>query len=147
MTGDEARELFSEAYDGALDTEQQAAFDTALADSDAVRQEYEELRELLDIAHGLDADAEDPLDEAAGLAAFTKDADDTHTPDLLRGVQARIRERSGGRFYRDRFAERQRGLGWTPLILALIMALVLGVAYVGLTYVQVQSDTPASSAE
>jgi hypothetical protein len=37
--------------------------------------------------------------------------------DLLSGVQSRLRERSGGRFYRDRFSQR-RGNGLLPWMLA-----------------------------
>ncbi|MEM9069172.1 MAG: hypothetical protein AAGE52_11730 [Myxococcota bacterium] len=134
MTSDEARELFSEAYDGVLSAEEQSAFDAALAGDPELASEYSELQEVLSVAHSLG----DDFAEADGLREFEAPVD-LEVPDLLSGVQAKIRERSQGRFYRDRFAERQKGMGWTPLILALIMALMLGVAYAGLTYVEVQA--------
>ena len=50
------------------------------------------------------------------------------TPDLLPGVQRRLRNKSGGRFYADRFAERS---GWASrqlyvglLVCALLLALL-----------------------
>jgi hypothetical protein len=48
--------------------------------------------------------------------------------DLLAGVQEKLRVRSGGKFYRDRFAE-QRGRA-NPLVWLLTFAsvLVIGVA-------------------
>jgi len=137
VTADEARELFSEAYDGALSAEQKAAFEAALAADAALRAEYAILCRTLEAAHALTGDPE--LREAEALQAWEAEDGDLEVPDLLSGVQAKIRERSGGRFYRDRFAEQQHGMGWL-LILALIMALVLATAYVGLTYVEL---TPA----
>jgi anti-sigma factor RsiW len=106
MTSQEARELFSAAYDAELDAAQQAEFDRALAQDHALATEYDEFRQLL-AAAGEDSDA--PI----------------ATPDLLPGVQHRLRVRSRGRFYRDRFSERA-GLGArSPLILAMVM-LALG---------------------
>ena len=52
--------------------------------------------------------------------------------DLLAGVQEKIRERSGGRFYRDRFAMKSGPGGMTPLTIALVM---IGVLAAGLTTV------------
>ncbi len=141
MTADEARELFSDAYDGALAPEQKEAFEAALAADAELRAEYEALCELLDAARDLAGDPE-LSGEAEALRVWEADDDDLEVPDLLRGVQAKIRERSGGRFYRDRFAERQRGLGWMPLILALVLLLVLATAYIGLAYVEVAPSAP-----
>lgn len=143
MTADEARELFSDAYDGALAPEQKEAFEAALAADPELRAEYEALCETLDAAHGLAGDPE-LSGEAEALRAWESEDDDLEVPDLLGGVQAKIRERSGGRFYRDRFAEQQRGMGWLPLILALVMALVLATAYVGLTYVELSPGPSAT---
>jgi len=116
VTSDDARELMSDAYDGSLDAAQRAAFDAALEADDELAAEYAELKSLLDEAHALDGD-------------------ELPTPDLLGGVQKKIRERSKGRFYRDRFAE-SGGLGWTPLLLGLVMLIILGAAWFGLGYIE-----------
>lgn len=144
MTTDEARDLFSDAYDGTLTPEQQAAFDALLAEDAVLRAEYEELQELLDEAHSLkDLFREGGLSEAEALEAFVADrplpGETEPPPDLLKGVQRKIRERSRGRFYRDRFTEK-RTMGWTPLILAFLMVLILGVAWFGMSYVQLQIE-------
>ena len=67
--------------------------------------------------------------------AEAKGDDDIVVPDLLHGVQRRIRERSRGRFYRDRFAQRKSSMGWTPLLLAAVMLVVLAAAWLGMTFV------------
>jgi len=120
MTPDEARDLFSAAYDGELDAERRAAFDAALeADAD-LRTEWEGFRAMLDEAHSLDAD-EGP------------------TPDLLAGVQTRLRERSRGRFYRDRFATRSSlGRSVFPILLGLVMLLVVVIAWLAMNYIDVE---------
>ena len=88
MTRDEAREIFSEVYDGTCDAEQRAAFERLLSEDEALKAEYDDFRVLLRAAATLGD--EEPKDE----------------PDLLRGVQSKLRVRSRGKFYRDRFAER-----------------------------------------
>lgn len=44
--------------------------------------------------------------------------------DLLAGVQERIHQRSGGKFFRDRFARGPQRLGpmWIPLALLVVLA-------------------------
>ena len=116
MDAEAARDLFSEAYDGTLDEAQREAFDEALDGDAALRAEFEELSALLDEAHG--------------LGSVEGDA-----PDLLAGVQRKLRERSRGRFYRDRFAL-QKTFSWTPVILAFVMLGLMGLAYAGLHFVQ-----------
>jgi anti-sigma factor RsiW len=118
MTSQEARELFSVAYDAELDAATQAAFDSALAADASLAAEYAEFRALLTAA----AEDETPVGP---------------TPDLLPGVQRRLRARSRGRYYRDRFSERA-GLGLrSPLIVAVIMLILGGLAW--LTWQLVQS--------
>jgi hypothetical protein len=111
MTPEEARASFDAALDDELDAEQRAAFDAALADDPALQREFDALRTLL---RGADA-----------LARVSQ-------VDLLAGVQSKLRARSGGRFYRDRFAE-QRGrtsIGWMLAIsICLILCVVLWFAY------------------
>ncbi|HKU44448.1 MAG TPA: hypothetical protein VJR89_40085 [Polyangiales bacterium] len=117
MTSEQARELFSAAYDAELDAPTREAFDSALASDAALAAEYAEFRSLLEAA------AEEP-----GPAA--------HAPDLLPGIQRRLRARSRGRYYGDRFAERA-GLGArSPLLLAAIMLVLAGLAWLALRVVQ-----------
>jgi anti-sigma factor RsiW len=115
MTSQEARELFSAAYDRELDETTTVAFDSALAQDAALASEYAEFRAL--------------------LAAAAEDVPLTSTPDLLRGVQRRLRVRSRGRFYRDRFSERA-GLGArSPLIVAGVMMLIAALIWLALRVV------------
>ena len=126
MTADEARELFSEAYDGELDEEGRAAFEAALAADEDLAIEYAEFEEVIDGTHAM---------HTGGAAP----------PDLLKGIQRKIRERSGGRFFRDRFAaKKQIGVAWITLLLAAVMFLIAGAAYFGLYYVQAEEEAVES---
>lgn len=116
MNAEEARDLFSEAYDGMLAGERLAAFESALDQDPELKAEYEELVELLNEAHGLG-------DE------------EVEVPNLLPGVQKKLRERSKGRYYGDRFSL-SRGFSWMPIVLAFIMLGLLGLAYAGLHMIQ-----------
>lgn len=110
MTPAEARERMHDALDGELSEADKRDFDRVLASDAALRAEYETLTRL--------------LNETRSLASEPKAAQ----VDLLSGVQQRLRERSGGRFYRDRFAEvRGRGASvvWM-LALALIVVIAVG---------------------
>ena len=117
MTPHEARELFSAAFDSELDAATQGAFDGALASDAALATEYAEFCSLLRAA---------AADDAAHVAA----------PDLLPGVQRRLRIRSRGRYYRDRFSERA-GLGArSPLIVAAVMLVFAGLIWLAFRVVQ-----------
>ncbi len=87
MTSAEAREHMDAALDGELSQDEQVAFDSALARDASLREEYEDHARVLAETRSLGKDK-----AAQGV-------------DLLAGVQQRLRERSGGKFYRDRFAE------------------------------------------
>lgn len=116
MTPEQARETFSAARDGELDATTRAEFEAALAADPALAQEYDSF--------------------VAFYAALRKAPGDTAAPDLLPGVQRRLRARSRGRFYRDRFAERT-GMRWQPLLaLAIAMLVGLAVAWAGLAIFQ-----------
>jgi hypothetical protein len=116
MTSQEARELFSAAYDADLDESTQRAFEQALASDTILSNEYAEFRTL--------------------LQAAADDAEVSSTPDLLPGVQRRLRARSRGRFYRDRFSERA-GLGArSPLIVAGVMMLIATLVWLAFRVVQ-----------
>lgn len=109
MTPEQAEALFSVAYDHQLDESEQRAFDAALASDAELAQRYAEFRRTLETLKLTDMSGHE-------------------TPDLLPGVQRRLRNKSGGRFYADRFAERS---GWASrqlyaglLICALLLALL-----------------------
>lgn len=121
MTAEQARALFSCAYDGELDAEPQRAFDAALAADAALARDYAEFRSLLQRAGGT-------LGEAEPLTG--------PSPDLLAGVQSRLRARSRGRFYGDKFAERAGGGAASPLRVVVIMLALVAVAWLAYGYLQ-----------
>jgi anti-sigma factor RsiW len=117
MTADEARELFSAAYDGELTADERKLFDLALAQDQALAAEYREFSAMLDGAH-------------------SEIGHDQRNPDLLAGVQRRLRVRSRGRFYSDKFAERV-GIGLlNPLTIAVAMTLLAAAAWLVFGYLQ-----------
>lgn len=128
MTADEAREHFSAAYDGELSPADKEAFDRAIEADPELRAEWESFRAMFD-----------------GMRALAREDAAAPPPQLLRGVQDKLRARSRGRYYRDRFATRARTSLTTPVLLALLMLLVLGVALFALHYVSVEpSAAPAA---
>ena len=121
MTSTEARERMDAALDGELSPAEQAEFERALAADESLREEYEDLTRL--IAETRAMGAMPLLDGAEGSAG-------AQGIDLLSGVQQRLRERSGGKFYRDRFAEvrgYKRGPASTTWMLALALIVLLAV--------------------
>lgn len=100
MTPEEARKLFDAAFDGELSAEEQRAFAEALASDAVLQADYQAQRAVRE--------------------ATAKLADATEGVDLLAAVQHKLRARSGGKFYRDRFAERAprggRSAGFTWLV-------------------------------
>jgi len=97
LSPDAARALFQRALDDDLSLEERAALQQALAADAALAAELASLRELM------------ARTSALGSA--------TPSVDLLSSVQQKLRTRSGGRFYRDRFAERQGQKSALSLIL------------------------------
>jgi anti-sigma factor RsiW len=114
VTAEQVRELFSAAYDAQLDADEQQAFDAALSGDRELAAEYRDFRATLDAVH------ESAMQQVA-------------TPDLLRGVQTRLRNKSAGRFYADRFAERsgatRRSQPLTLIITLLLMLALAGVSF------------------
>lgn len=111
MTSDEARDLFSAAHEGELKDDERAAFEATLASDEALADEYARFVKLL---------------SATQLVAMR----DTPAPNLLPKVQARIRKRSRGRFYRDRFSERGTHQTMLPMLAGGVMLLILGALWV-----------------
>jgi anti-sigma factor RsiW len=108
FSADEVRARFDAALDDELTEEERAAFTAALAEDEQLRAEYERLREL--------------------LSATKQLASDVPAVDLLASVQHKLRARSGGKFYRDRFAERravQPGVSLVLIVSALFLLAAL----------------------
>ena len=114
MTSDEAREAFDEAFEGALGTDKRAAFEAAIAADAALSAEWEEFVRTMRMVRGVG------LDEAR----------ESHEP-LLAGVQSKLRTRSRGRFYRDRFASAGRSERMLPVLLAVATIVLLAIAWAG----------------
>ncbi|NOY90601.1 MAG: hypothetical protein GXP55_05270 [Deltaproteobacteria bacterium] len=127
MTKGDARDLFSEAYDDELDADARARFDAALAEDVDLAVEFAEFCDLIDLTRADAAkDAEPPVN-------------------LLPAIQRKIRVRSAGRFYRDGFSERMGSKTLMPLVLSVLMLLLLAIALIGLSFIQIDQDTTPSS--
>jgi anti-sigma factor RsiW len=87
LSPDAARALFQRALDEDLNAEEHAQLSEALRADAALARELEALREVVRATSALSSAAP--------------------SVDLLSSVQQKLRVRSGGRFYRDRFAEKQ----------------------------------------
>jgi len=125
ITEDQIREWFSAAADGELQSADQVAFDQALAADPGLAAEY--------LAF---CDTMKRLRVGDGRAV----------PNLLPGVQQRLRSRSRGRFYADRFAERG-GSGLTqPLLLVLVMLALFALGWVGVRMFDAPVALPTESA-
>ena len=111
MTPEEIESSFSAAYDGTLDEHAQREFEAALAANPQLAERYVEFCRML------------AQMKALGPLAERADYDDSAvpTPDLLGGVQKRLREKSAGRFYGDRFSERS-GWGAKRLLIGTFLA-------------------------
>lgn len=114
MTADEARDRFGDAADGALG-DRKDAFEAALAGDAELREEFELYKKMIGGTHALgDEDAKDAAPP----------------PALIDGVHRKIRTRSRGRFFKDRFATEANGKSAPMLSLVLSMAILLLVAAV-----------------
>ncbi len=112
------RDRFGDALEGTLAGEEREAFERALAEHAALREEFEAYRAMVG---------------ALGEAAPRIEGADPERPGgepmpaLVPKVQARIRRRSGGRYFRDRFSARPSRGGWelSLLVAALVLLLAL----------------------
>lgn len=132
MTSDEARDLFGDAVEGTLAAAQKQALDAALASDPELRDEYEAYRLVVKGAAAIGAEPE--TDEGAGAPS----------PDLLAGVQSRLRRRSRGRFYRDRFSQESGPRSPIPVLVAIVVALTLAAGWVAMQSL-VSFDPPTAS--
>ncbi|MDX2052900.1 MAG: hypothetical protein SFV15_10945 [Polyangiaceae bacterium] len=80
--------------------------------------------------HAFDAE-EEPVSEAGFQRLLREAMAEEPKPrvDMLHGVQRRIRDRSRGRFYANRWSLQRVSPVLTYLVTALLMLLVLGISY------------------
>lgn len=109
MTPEQARERFSDALERELSVQEQAEFDAALAADAGLAAEYRRFAEMMDATRALSRST-------------------PPTPNLLPKIQARIRKRSRGRYYRDRFAEKGHQ-NMIPVLAGAVMLLILAAAW------------------
>ena len=122
MTSDEARDLFGDAVEGTLDPAKKGAFDAALESDAELREELEAYRMVMLGAASLGGAG------AADVAGEAEPGAD-EVPDLLPAVQSKLRARSRGRFYRDRFAEQAGPRSALPVLVAILVALLLATGW------------------
>ena len=115
MRAEAARALFERALDGTLDAHTQREFEAALNESDELHEEFIELQVVRRAARDLARKENVPQ------------------VDLLAGVQQKLRARSGGKFYRDRFSER-RGMGFTWMLALASLVLLATAAWLVMNY-------------
>ena len=133
MTSDEARDLFGDAIEGSLDPARKDAFEGALAADPDLREELEAYRLVMRGAASLGRTPEAREDEAPA------------SPDLLPAVQSKLRARSRGRFYRDRFSEQAGRRAVLPALIAILAALLLATAWLAVqSYVVIEPTTAAA---
>ena len=109
MTPEEARSKFSEAAENELSSTEAKDFEETLASDPQLSQEYAAFRHA--------------LSEVGKLSLADSNED---VPDLLHAVQTRLRKRSAGRYYRDRFSEEQRVpmRAMTYMVIAMLVAVM-----------------------
>lgn len=111
MSPDEARELFSDAYEGALAADAKAAFERTLEGDIALADEYAVFCRALELMRG---------------------RPQPPTPNLLPGIQRRLRMQKRGAALQKRF-----GLGGVgPVSLGLLMLALVALAWLALELLQ-----------
>lgn len=128
MNADGARDRFGDAIDGLLSDAEQRAFDAALASDAELREEYEAYRSIV---KGVAA-AVPHVAGADGEASAGEDA-----PSLVPMVQDRIRRRSKGRYFRDRFSSGEARGGGLTIMLVTATFLLLVAAWLMLDNVAI----------
>ena len=120
MNADEARDRFADAIEGTLGADKKA-FEAALAADEELDGEYRLYQQLL----------------GGTRALGNEEAADAQPPALLPAVQRKIRVRSKGRFFRDRFSSETGGSSFGKNTLTLVLAMVV-LLLVAITIVVVQ---------
>lgn len=128
MTSDEARAVFDDVLEGELEGEARAAFDAALAADAGLRAEWESFLETMRLVRGVGLDTDPRPSEA-----------------LVEGVRTRLRVRSRGRFYRDRFATVPTRELMLPFVLAVVAFVLVAIAWGGHRVVQVAPAPPSDA--
>lgn len=108
MDAEQARERFSDALDETLPPDERAELEEALASDPALRAEYDAFVAAVKGARALGSEPPPRID-------------------LVAGVHDKLRRRSRGRYYRDRFSRRSPVQMMVPLALAAAtLAVVVG---------------------
>lgn len=110
MTSTEAREQFSAAYEAELSDVERTAFEAALSSDPNLAAEYQRFVDMLSVTRRIAAQP-------------------TPAPDLLPSIQARIRKRTRGRFYRDRQADKTGLQLAMPILITGAVILICGVVW------------------
>ncbi|MDB4974002.1 MAG: hypothetical protein JWN48_2343 [Myxococcaceae bacterium] len=107
LSAEQARALFDASLDGELEPGEQRALEEALQRDAELAEDFERQR---------------------ALRSATAELGKTAPVDLLAGVQHKLRARSGGKFYRDRFSERRSSGRADSLRLLIVLSACLIVA-------------------
>lgn len=118
MTPDEARDRMSDAFEGELSEEDRLAFEALLASDAELRAEWAAFKSMMHETRAIGLDVAPPIH-------------------LLGGVQQRLRARSRGRFYRDRFSTMRRGEMVLPVVLGVVTIVLFLIAYAAMRYVEI----------
>ncbi len=119
MSAEQARDRFGDALDGTLGAAEQRLFDAALAADAELADEYEAYRAIV---KGVASAAP----HVAGLEGAASSAAGEVAPSLVPRVQDRLRRRSKGRFFRDRFsAGEARGSSLTVLLVTAVFLVLV----------------------
>jgi anti-sigma factor RsiW len=129
VSPEEAEERFSAAFDGELSEQEQAAFEATLKEHPELAEEYEEFAQTM-------------REVAAFAMEDLGEEEEGEVPDLLSGVQDRLRERSRGRFYRDRFSRNARRGPPFILLVGLVMLVTLAVTWMALRSMVIVEEAP-----
>jgi len=119
MSADDARDRFGDALDGELGEGEQRLFDAALASDAELASEYEAYRAIV---KGVASAAP----HVAGVEGEPESTGGEVAPNLVPRVQDRLRRRSKGRFFRDRFsAGEARGSSLTVLLVTAVFLVLV----------------------
>lgn len=125
-SADDARDRFGDAIDGLLSESEQRAFDALLEGDAELRDEYESYRAIVK-GVGSAVVRVAGADEGT-LESGEKEKGVELAPSLVPKVQERIRKRSKGRYFRDRFSSGEaKGSGLTVMLVTASLLIVIAV--------------------